>query len=140
MLWRLLFPSWAFFDAITDVPRLEIRGLTEDGVAGPWRAVLAAPARGRWATVYHPEGTAHLAMQAIVDRLAVEQESGAHDDTTVALVAAVAAWSLEERTHELSGRTVGAHAQWQWRVVAVDALHPHAVRTIYDSRPQALPA
>ncbi|AMW05998.1 hypothetical protein [Gemmatimonas phototrophica] len=140
MLWRLLFPSWAFFDAITDVPRLEIRGLTENGVAGPWRAALAAPARGRWAVLYHPEGTAHLAMQAIVDRLAVEQESGEHDGTTVALVAAVAAWSLEERTHERSDHTGAAHGQWQWRIVAVDALHPHAVRTIYESRPEAFPS
>jgi hypothetical protein len=135
MLWRLLFPSWAFFDAITDVPRLEIRGLTDDGIAGPWRSALEAPARRGWNVVYHPRGTAHLAMQAVVDRLAVEQESGQPDDTTVALVAAVAAWNLSLQMHTHADGADVAHARWQWRIVAADALHAHPTRTVYESLP-----
>lgn len=123
MLLRLLFPSWAFFDRVTDIPTLEIRrGSTEDGRA-PWTSALSAPARSLRHVVYNPEGTAHLLLQSAVDRFAVDAEQGRIDPVTRDIVAAIAERAVAP----------GPSSRWQWRVVAagddVDTWH----RVLYES-------
>ena len=114
MLLRLLFPSWAFFDSVGDVPRLQARVTLHDGVFGPWRDVLHAPPRTWRSVLYHPEGTAHLALQSAVDRLAVECAQGEPDSTSCALVAAIA----EREVHAWCAVDGHQADHWQWRVIA----------------------
>lgn len=140
MLFRLLFPSWAFFDAVTDVPRLEVRRTSPDS-AGEWTAALQAPSRRWWNVLYHPDGTAHLAMQSAVDRLAVERESGPPDPVSHGIVEAIAHRVVHagQRVGMLPNTDERGHC-WQWRLVAVDVRHPAAVRVLYESVPRAYTA
>lgn len=128
MLLRLLFPSWAFFDTVAEVPVLEARLGTGRGT-GTWRSVLQAPARSRLAIVYNPEGTAHLALQGAVDRLAAECEQGMVDAVTRDHVAAIAESTVREWVD--AGEP---SATWAWRVVAIT---PRACsvapRVLYES-------
>ena len=134
MLLRLLFPSWAFFDAVTDVPRLEIRLCPPDGAPAPWQPALRSVPRGVHHLVYNPEGTEALAVQAIVDRFAVECESGLADAVTQALVERVAARAAAQAASAMRVAATGSTATgstatgstaasvpWQWRVGAVAA-------------------
>ncbi|MDX2183718.1 MAG: hypothetical protein SFW08_07035 [Gemmatimonadaceae bacterium] len=107
MLWRLLFPSWAFFDRVVAVPALEVRTVDRVGDRTPWRPALRAPSRGVLALLYHPKGTLHLAQQGVVDRFAAECAMDEADETTTALVAALARVAV--------GDAEGV--AWQWRVV-----------------------
>lgn len=130
VLLRLLFPSWAFFDSVGDVPRLQARVQAHDGHFGPWCDVLHAPPRS-WRTVlYHPNGTAHLALQTAVDRVAVECVQGEPDATSCEVVAAIA--EREVRTWvALDGHNA---AHWQWRIIAtpVGSTTDDAAVVIYD--------
>lgn len=134
VLLRLLFPSWAFFDRVTEVPLLQARVNAPDGTLGPWRDVLHAPPRTWRSVLYHPEGTAHLALQSVVDRFAVSCLQGEPDDISRDLVAAIAerqvrAWILP------SDQPLGT---WQWRIIAVPAGHADghtdgdAARVLFD--------
>lgn len=128
MLLRLLFPSWAFFDTVTDVPVLEAR-LGNGGRAGRWRSVLQAPARSHLAIVYNPEGTAHLALQGVVDRFAAECEQAIVDTVTRDHVAAIA----ESTVHEWMDAGEPS-ATWAWRVVAITPNECAAApRVLYES-------
>jgi len=125
VLFRLLFPSWAFFDAVHDVPILEARVGTE------WRPVLHAPGRDAAAVLFHPAGTAHLALQSLVDRLAVECEHGTVDPVTHALVDALVARAVQ------AWRDVAPEPfdRWSWRVVVIDGANPAdpAKRVLHES-------
>ena len=125
VLFRLLFPSWAFFDAVHDVPVLEARVGTE------WRAVLHAPGRGAAAVLFHPAGTTHLALQSLVDRLAMECEHGAVDPVTHALVDALVARAVQ------SWRDAAREPfdRWSWRVVVIDGANAAdpAKRVLHES-------
>lgn len=128
MLLRLLFPSWAFFDTVTEVPVLEAR-LGNGRRAGMWRSVLQAPARSSLALVYNPEGTAHLALQGAVDRLAAECEHAMVDAVTRDHVAAIAESAVREWVD--AGEP---SATWGWRVVAIiPRAHSAAPRVLYES-------
>lgn len=121
MLLRLLFPSWAFFDAVTAVPRLEVRvmvpgAVVPDVAPGDWEPALVVSRRGLRHLLYNPEGTETLALQAIIDGLAVECEAGIEDPVTRGLVERVAARAV--RT--LEAAAPDRHRRWQWQVVAVD--------------------
>ncbi|GAB1343795.1 hypothetical protein [Gemmatimonas sp.] len=144
MLLRLLFPSWAFFDVVTDVPRLDVRSWRAGSESGVWRPALVAPRRGIRHLLYNPEGTEHLALQALVDRFAVECEAGDRHAVTVALLTRLAARAAAE-----PGR--GPHAahgaasdtwSWQWRIGAASTLRDADVtgdfRVLYESEVLAL--
>lgn len=121
MLLRLLFPSWAFFDAVTDVPRLEIRLMPSSALPGEWQPALQAPPRGLRHLLLNTEGTEGLAVQAVVDRFAVECETGLVDAVTHALVERIAARAV----HALIGASSASPDRafrWQWRIVAVHAV------------------
>ncbi len=126
MLLRLLFPSWAFFDAVREVPVLE----AQPG-GGAWRTVLRAPRRSMGAWLYHPAGTAHLAQQSVVDRFAMECEHGTIDPVTRALVGAM----VERAVRGWRDATAVDDGECRWRVVAIDAMDSAAStrRVLYDS-------
>lgn len=139
MLLRLLFPSWAFFDAVTDVPRLEVRSWRTGADGGLWRPVLVAPRRGIRHLLYNPEGTEHLALQAVVDRFAVECETGDDYTVTAALLTRMAADAAEAadrwpRVADGAGRDAWS---WQWRVCTTYAQSANnsasAFRVLYES-------
>jgi hypothetical protein len=131
MLFRLLFPSWAFFDAVTDVPRLELRVRSADELKGTWVAVLRAPSRGGRHVLFNPEGNEQLALQAVVDRFAAECETGIADAVSLALVEQIAAQAVRRLASDQP-----LPLQWQWRVVAVSnagAPGPPASRLLHES-------
>lgn len=137
MLLRLLFPSWAFFDAVTEVPALE--ACVRDGAGrDAWRAVLQAPSRSLLSLLYNPEGTTHLALQGVVDRLAVECEHGAVNDVTRDLVAAIAEGAVREW-----GGAGEPSRPWAWRVVATPVRDRFATPRVlceHVGRPLGAPA
>jgi len=120
VLLRLLFPSWAFFDRVTEVPLLQARVTAHDGTRGPWRDVLQVPPRTWRSVLYHPEGTAHLALQSAVDRLAVSSLQGEPDDISRDLVAAIA----EQQVRAWIASGDQSMDRWQWRIIAAPAGHP----------------
>ena len=128
VLLRLLFPSWAFFDRVTEVVRLELRTLDQGGAFTPWHSALLAPSRTLLALVYHPCGTAHLAQQSAVERFSVGVEEQAFDQVAHDIVAAIA-WRA------VSVATPGS-TPWQWRVVAVDHATQSDARVIFESAVQ----
>jgi hypothetical protein len=119
MLWRLLFPSWAFFDRVSSVPRLETRSLDPQGTPSRWQAAMSAPRRGAGSVLYHPAGTVHLAMQSLVERCAAELDDDITDATTQALVESLARWTRRDEP-------IGP---WQWRVVLVEGQAPRVLYT-----------
>ncbi len=128
VLLRLLFPSWAFFDRVTEVARLELRTLDHRGAFTPWCSALVPPTRSLLALVYHPRGTAHLAQQSAVERFSVGVEEQTFDQVAHDIVEAIA-WRA------VSVATSGA-TPWQWRVVAVDHAVQSDVRVIFESAVQ----
>jgi hypothetical protein len=130
VLLRLLFPSWAFFDRVTEVARLELRTLEHGGVFTPWRSALIPPSRRLLALVYHPQGTAHLAQQSAVERFAVGVDAQVFDQVAHDIVAAIAGRAVSVAT---PGST-----PWQWRVVAVDHAAPSDVRVVFESTVQSM--
>lgn len=128
VLLRLLFPSWAFFDRVTEVPRLELQTFDERGVPSPWRAVLTAPPRTPLALVFHPHGTAHLAQQSAVERFAVGADRQEIDAVAHDVVAAIARRALSPATA----------TSWRWRVVAVDHSALSVPRVLFESDVQCV--
>jgi hypothetical protein len=128
VLLRLLFPSWAFFDRVTEVPLLQARVTAHDGTPGPWRDVLPAPPRTWRSVLYHPAGTAHLALQSAVDRLAVSSLQGEQDVISRELVAAIA----EHQVRAWNAPSDQPSDRWQWRIIAVPAGHGDAPHVICD--------
>jgi hypothetical protein len=128
VLLRLLFPTWAFFDRVTEVPLLQARVTAHDGTPGPWRDVMQAPPRTWRSALYHPEGTAHLALQGAVDRLAVSCHQGEPDDVSRDLVAAIA----ERQVRAWIAQGDQPMDRWQWRIIAVPADPGDAVHVICD--------
>lgn len=88
---------------------------------------MAAPPRTMRSVVYHPRGTMHLALQSVVDRLALECEQGAVAPLTQSLVARIAA-------HAVGASVAGESVVWSWRVVATTVRDPAAPsRVLYDA-------
>lgn len=129
MLLRLLFPSWAFFDAVHEIPCLEIRRRTAHDADAMWEPALVAPPRRWYSILWNARGNAHLAMQGIVDRFAVELEHGQDDEITRALVHGLARRAAAQRVSDADTTS------WEWRVVAVQgAAHDaHAGRRVLRS-------
>lgn len=123
ILLRLLFPSWAFFDRVVSIPALEVRTFGASGVASAWHPALAAPTRGARHALVHPDGTRHLALQGLVDRLATEVEQDDTDPVSVALVAALARHAIGTTTD----------ATWQWRIVTAAPGSPARARVLHCS-------
>lgn len=138
MLLRLLFPSWAFFDAVTDVPLLEVRTWTPSGAPTVWMAATVAPRRGWRHILFNPEGNEHLAVQAVVDRFAVECETGIHDDVTRALVEQIAARAVRGAC-AVREENPPVMPRWQWRIGARPAgsSDTGAYRALFESAVQS---
>lgn len=66
---RVLVPSWRFFDTVGEHPQLLARTVDAHGGPGPWRPVLAPPARAWWNVAWHPQGNLSLARHSLLDRL-----------------------------------------------------------------------
>lgn len=109
---RLLLPSWAFFDRVGARAVLELRPHGAPDAA--WRSALHAAPRRWWHVVWHPDGTAVLAAQDVVERAAAEASderpaTPATRDQLTRLAAACApsagAWAWRVRVHAPDGAT-----------------------------------
>jgi hypothetical protein len=95
-LFRLLFPSWAFFDRAGDPPVLEMRAFSSNTPAEEWQPVVQAPPRRWWHLLFNPHGTLALAEQTLVERWHAELEDGAETEVTRALVERLVAASARD--------------------------------------------
>lgn len=68
-LWRLIIPSWRFFDRAGDTAILYVR---KTGSAAPWTPVLVPPTRNLGNLFLNPTGNLYLACQGLVNRLVEE--------------------------------------------------------------------
>lgn len=69
MLLRVLFPSWRFFEELTEIPYLELRWARGGESLGSWQPALRRPSR-RWsALLLNPEVNLALAEQSLLQQL-----------------------------------------------------------------------
>jgi hypothetical protein len=101
---RLLLPSWAFFDRVGARAVLELRPAGAHDAA--WRPALHAAPRRWWHVVWHPDGTAVLAAQDVVDRAAAE----ACDERP-------ATPATRDQLTRLASACAPEAGAWAWRVV-----------------------
>ena len=78
-LFRVLLPSWRFFEDIAPTPRLWCRVATRDADFGPWRELLRGPTRRAGALILNPGGNLHLACHAVLEQFQGELEEAPSD-------------------------------------------------------------
>ncbi|MFN8392472.1 MAG: hypothetical protein U0136_19420 [Bdellovibrionota bacterium] len=71
-LFRVVLPSWRFFDQPCDIPRLRYRVSMQNGSLGEWREALQPPPRRWWNLFFNPKGTAYLACHSLLRQLETE--------------------------------------------------------------------
>lgn len=71
-LWRLLIPSWRFFDRAGDTAILYVRKDGKKPNENQWQPVLHPPSRTLANLFLNPQGNLYLAAQGMVTRLAEE--------------------------------------------------------------------
>jgi len=77
MWWRILIPTWRFFNAVGPQFELLVR------VQGEWRVAFGQP-RLRWYTLFfNPSGNSYHAVQNLLERLVSEVSAGAEASTLV---------------------------------------------------------
>lgn|GEM_PF-2010208 len=77
---RLLFPSWAFFDAPTSPPLLEIRQHIGIVAGGTWQSAFTAPTRRWWHLLFNPMGNQVLWYQTQIERFCASVANGVPGD------------------------------------------------------------
>jgi len=78
-LFRVLLPSWRFFEDIAPAPRLWCRVARRGEDFGGWRELLSAPTRGAGALLLNPAGNLHLACHAALEQFQSELEAAPPD-------------------------------------------------------------
>ena len=68
-VFRVLFPSWRFFDRLGDVAELYSRYAPADVELGGWKPCLAGPPRTVQSLFLNPSGNYFLAGHTLVERL-----------------------------------------------------------------------
>ena len=79
-LMRALFPSWRFFEEITDIPKLFYRIENSPGQYDPWKPCLWRPTRSLSALLLNAEGNLMFAFGGVVQHLMQDLESVAPED------------------------------------------------------------
>ena len=118
-LFRVLLPSWRFFEDIAPAPRLWCRVAAHGGDFGPWRELLRGSTRCAGALLLNPAGNLHLACHAALEQFQSELEEAASDMPAAELigyelVANIVAYELR------TARVAGPHARFQFRVADGD--------------------
>ncbi len=109
-LFRVLVPSWRFFDSVSSHPTLLVR-IAETGpepepdqAFGPWRRLLPLPRHAWWHVVWNPAGNLSFACHSVLGRLRSDLDERDEDDATPAaelvsyqLVLNLVRWWLHDR-------------------------------------------
>jgi hypothetical protein len=108
---RVLFPSWRFFDRAVASPQLFVAS-----AGGDWQALVAPPRRWfGWA--FAPGGNLALAYQAVVDQLVAE--IGELDPETPDDAPAIVESALYELVTRIA-RERAAGAPFRWKIATPD--------------------
>jgi hypothetical protein len=108
-LWRLLLPSWRFFDDATTGIVLKVRVTTVGGVSAQWLELLSPPVRRPWHLIWNPAGNRTLAAYSLVERYLQDSvEEGLGSETSYELVRALVRTELED----LGGAPTGARVEF----------------------------
>jgi hypothetical protein len=115
-LFRVLWPSWRFFEDIAPAPRLFGRVAARGEDFGAWRELLPGPARRPSALFLNAAGNLHLACHAVLEQFQSELEEASPDAPVseligYGLVANIAAYELRASERE------SPHARFQFRLV-----------------------
>lgn len=80
-LFRVLVPSWRFFDGVSAHPTLTVR-IAEPGTDafGPWTTLLPPPRHHWWHVVWNPAGNLSFASHSLLGRLRSDLEELDPDD------------------------------------------------------------
>lgn len=80
-LFRVLVPSWRFFDGVSTHPTLTIR-VADPGTDafGPWTTLLPPPRHRWWHVVWNPAGNLSFASHSLLGRLRSDLEDNEYDD------------------------------------------------------------
>jgi hypothetical protein len=118
-LFRVLLPSWRFFEDIAPTPRLWCRVATHGDEFGPWRELLQGPTRHAVALLLNPTGNLHLACHAALEQLQSELEEAPSDARVgdligYGLVANIVAYELR------AAQGAGPHVRFQFRLADGD--------------------
>jgi hypothetical protein len=120
--WRVLVPSWRFFDAEDATFVLEVRTLSAAGAATPFVPAIPPAPRGPLALLFAPEHNLRLACHDLIERWVLElSEAGPLDESEVerlpsyALVQSAVGYFLRA-----SQPQAGAHFQLRLRDLAPD--------------------
>ena len=71
-LFRPLFPSWRFFEDVTEIPIMFYRAAPAGGEFGEWQPVLKVLKR-RWSNLFiNPSGNLNLAAHSLLQQLEIE--------------------------------------------------------------------
>lgn len=82
--WRVLVPSWRFFDAEDAAFVLEVRTLSVEGEATPFVPAIPPAPRGPLALLFAPEHNLRLACHDLVERWVLElSEAGPLEESEV---------------------------------------------------------
>ncbi|MFZ5890033.1 MAG: hypothetical protein ACOY0T_03115 [Myxococcota bacterium] len=86
LLFRCLWPSWRFFDAVFLGPELCVRVASASGELSEWQPVLHTPQRRVSALVLNARGNLELAYWSLCERLLAELEEQPEGADATALV------------------------------------------------------
>ncbi len=74
-LFRVLFPSWRFFEDLCELPVLYHRVRAADGAFGPWRKSLSSDRRHLYKLLFNAEGNKLLAYQGLLQQVENDMQS-----------------------------------------------------------------
>jgi hypothetical protein len=115
-LWRVLVPSWRFFEAEDARYLLEVRSWRDGQAPSAFSAAVPAAARGKWAWLFAPEHNLRLFCHDLIEGFVFElAEKGPLAESAVAELASY------QRVKELAGWFLRAETglRFQLRLVVL---------------------
>jgi hypothetical protein len=124
-LWRVLVPSWRFFEAEDARYLLEVRSQPDGEAPGAFAPSVPSAPRSKWSWLFAPEHNLRLFCHELIERFVVElaersplPEGEITQLASYARVREMAAWFLREREARESPQGQGA-VRFQLRLLAV---------------------
>lgn len=128
-LFRVLFPSWRFFESIAPAPNLSYRVAHAGEDFGGWRDALPPVERTPLSLLLNARGNLQLAAQSLVERLFEDLDSisaaEAHDNVSYQLVRCL----VQSR---LPGAAAEAGRRYQFRLTLPDDDDECFVSLVHD--------
>lgn len=140
-MFRSLFPSWRFFEDVTEIPLLMIRSGCGQEELGPWRQGLVIPRRGPLILLLNPQGNLVHAANSLLQQLEYDIGDAPPDrieafETTVSFLSVKNLVLFLLRREQLSGQTEPA-TKYQFKVgrlrqgQPIEKLDPFLISKVY---------